>query len=227
MPTSGGDGTTKAPPKRAPRPRNQNGQKMGAKGSRTRQKLIDATIALLETVGLRDVTVFEVAKLAGTSPATFYVYFDGVPEVVLAALETAEQVTPAMLAILDRDFSGDAGFALAREFVESYVAQWQKHRTVFRVRNMAGEEGDTRFLAERQKRALPLIDALESKIALAGNGTHGGPRAVAATLLIMLERLGAVAPIPHGDERVSGHNLILAAAGFLHFALVPGDRGQA
>src|SRR3546814_15871581 len=59
-----------------------NGRKLGAKGQRTRQQLIDATVALLETPGLRDVSVVAVARAAPTSPATFYVYFKDVPDVV-------------------------------------------------------------------------------------------------------------------------------------------------
>ncbi len=226
MPPLGGDRTRPSQPGRKTQSHNQNGQKIGAKGTRTRQKLIDVTIALLETIGLRDITVAEVAKVAGTSPATFYVYFEGVAEVVLAALENAEQVTPEMLAILEQDFQGAAGYDLARRFVEAYVEQWQKHRTVFRVRNMAGEEGDSRFLDARHRLAMPLIDALAHKIALirktAVHFPKIEPRAIAATLLIMLERLGAVAPLQHGDERTSAANMALAAAYLLHTALAPG-----
>nr|WP_260582911.1 TetR/AcrR family transcriptional regulator [Sphingopyxis sp. PET50] len=69
------------------------GRKLGAKGQRTRQQLIEATVALLETHGLRDVSVVDVARAAQTSPATFYVYFKGVPEAVLAALEHASQTS--------------------------------------------------------------------------------------------------------------------------------------
>ena len=227
MPALGGDRPRPAQPGRKTQSHNQNGQKIGAKGTRTRQKLIDVTIALLETVGLRDVTVAEVAKVAGTSPATFYVYFEGVAEVVLAALESAEQVTPEMVAILENDFQGAAGYDLARRFVDAYVEQWQKHRTVFRVRNMAGEEGDARFVDARHRLAMPLIDALEHKIALtrktAAHLPKIEPRAIAGTLLIMLERLGAVAPLQHGDDRTSADNMALAAAYLFHGALSPSN----
>lgn len=205
--------------------RNQNGQKIGDKGKRTRAKLIDATIALLETLGLRDVTVAEVAKVAGTSPATFYVYFDGVAEVVLAALETAVQVTPETLSLLEEDFHGQPGFKVACRFVEHYVEQWNKHRTAFRIRNLAAEEGDDRFLKARQNAASPVMDILATKIARSRQAIPSPvqlePRAIAGTILIMLERLGAVGPLMKGDEQTSLPNLTLAAAHFLQFALVP------
>ena len=82
---------------------NQNGQRIGAKGQRTRQRLIDVTVDLLRTHGLRDLTVAEVARVAETSPATFYVYFDGVPEVVLSALENSSQTSPRLLELVDED----------------------------------------------------------------------------------------------------------------------------
>ncbi len=204
---------------------NQNGQKIGAKGTRTRHRLIEATIGLLETVGLRDATVAQVAKVAGTSSATFYVYFDGVADVVLAALEHAGQVTPEMEAILAADLSGPTGIDRARRFVECYVAQWQRHRTVFRVRNMAGEEGDARFVAARYRQIRPLLDALAAKIAAARSGASQpmpvAPKAIAGTVLIMLERLGAVAPLMPTADGPGAADMIAAAAWFLHSALVP------
>ena len=41
---------------------NQYGQKIGSKGERTRQLLIDTTVELLESHGLRDVSVVDVAR---------------------------------------------------------------------------------------------------------------------------------------------------------------------
>jgi hypothetical protein len=72
---------TPAKPVRARAARyNHYGQKIGSKGERTRQTLIDVTVDLLETHGLRDVSVADVARVAKTSPATFYVYFRGCPK---------------------------------------------------------------------------------------------------------------------------------------------------
>ena len=223
MPAPGG--TTTSAAKRVQTSRNQKGQKIGTKGERTRRKLIQETLGLVESVGLRDVTVAEVAKQAGTSTATFYIYFEGVPEVVLAALEGAEQVTPEMMAMLDKDFSGAAGFARACRFVDAYARQWQKHGTVFRVRNLAAEEGDSRFLNARLSVAIPLMDALESKITCVRQPATGGPaiepRAIAGAILIMLERLGAVGPVLRGDERTNMANMVLACAYLVQMALCP------
>ena len=63
--------------------RNQSGQAMGAKGLKTRLRLIEATDELLKTKSLRDLTVSDITRLANTSASTFYLYFTDVPEAVL------------------------------------------------------------------------------------------------------------------------------------------------
>lgn len=186
---------------------NQYGQRLGAKGRRTRQRLIDVTIALLETHGLRDLTVAEVARTAETSPATFYVYFEGVPEVVLAALETADLADPELLALLERDWCGPDGLAISRQFVQTYCNVWESHRTIFRVRNLAAEEGDTRFLQTRRRMAEPMLHALAATVVRAqqtdrlSKALH--PLSTAAAIMTLLERLAAVGPITRSETEVS------------------------
>jgi AcrR family transcriptional regulator len=68
---SGGKARAKGPRKRA---QNLYGQAMGRKGSETRARLIRATVELLEKRSLRDVSVSDIATLAGTSSPSFYIY---------------------------------------------------------------------------------------------------------------------------------------------------------
>lgn len=178
---------------------NQNGQRIGAKGQRTRQRLIEVTVDLLKTRGLRDLTVAEVARSAFTSPATFYVYFDGVPEVVLAALETASQTSPRLIELVQEPWVGEDGLAKARELVALYCDLWMASQTVFRVRNLAAEEGDARFIAARRSAVRHLLDLLAEHVDAAraagriAAGLDG--HANAAAILILLERLAAVRPL--------------------------------
>jgi AcrR family transcriptional regulator len=178
---------------------NHYGQKIGSKGERTRQLLIETTVELLETHGLRDVSVVDVARAAKTSPATFYVYFRGVPEVVLAALETATQTSPELEALVGRDWLDGEAQGAAMAFVEAYTNLWNRNRTIFRVRNLAAEEGDARFLQARMDAAHPMMEALSGAVtrAQAAGRVPAGltPQACAGTLLMMLERLSAVGPI--------------------------------
>jgi AcrR family transcriptional regulator len=197
--------------------RNQHGQRIGSKGQRTRQAVIEATIHLLERHGLRDVSVADVAREAQTSPATFYVYFRGVPEVVLAALETASQSSPALETLMARDWLGEGGETAARDLVEEYTTLWARNATIFRVRNLAAEEGDKRFYAARMASAGPIIERLAPKVAAAqeaGRLPHGlDPRACVGTLLMMLERLSAIGPLgPANGSQLGFEELKDAAA---------------
>ena len=63
-----------------------DGRPLGKRGAATRRRLLDATAQLLESHGVRDLRVVDIARVVGTSPATFYQYFRDVEEAVLAAL---------------------------------------------------------------------------------------------------------------------------------------------
>jgi len=195
---------------------NHYGQKIGSKGERTRQMLIDTTVELLESKGLRDVSVVDVARAASTSPATFYVYFRGVPEVVLAALESAPQTNPELESLAARNWLDGEGAAAAREFVEAYTTLWNRNRTIFRVRNLAAEEGDGRFFQARMDKATPMMEALTAAVARAQEAGRLpatlSPRACAGTLLMMLERLAAVGPLTREGDGLSYAALKTAAA---------------
>jgi AcrR family transcriptional regulator len=73
----------------------------GRRGQLTRRRLLDATMVLLETLPYRDVKVVDIAREAGTSPATFYQYFSDVEEAVLAiADEMASAVGPLLASLV-------------------------------------------------------------------------------------------------------------------------------
>lgn len=204
---------------------NQIGQKIGAKGLETRQRLIDATIAELETRGLRDLTVADVARAANTSAATFYVYFEGVPEVVLAALDNVTQSSPELVALATLNWSNLGQTHLPRDFVELYCRHWWHWRTIFRCRNLASEEGDARFQEARRQSVIPLMNALTSQIDLAQQ--HGrvpkrlSPRASAGAILALLERLAAVGPITP-EQQDMNFEMLKDAAGHMVSALTIG-----
>lgn len=193
-----------------------NGRTLGAKGRRTRQQLIDATVALLETHGLRDVSVVDVARAVQSSPGTFYVYFKGVPEVVLAALEGATQTSPELEAIIARDWLKPGAAAAARAFVDCYTDIWNRNRTIFVVRNLAAEEGDTRFYEARMNQARPMMAAISAQVERAQAAgripANLSSRSCAGTMLMMLERLSAVGPLSRDDDDVGYADLKAAAA---------------
>lgn len=188
---------------------------MGSKGLRTRRKLIDTTVALLALTPIRELKVVDIAQAAKTSAATFYVYFDNVIDVVLAATAELSQSSPRLLAIVSDKWTGDNSLELAAALVSEYISFWDEHRPLLRTRNLAAEEGDERFTATREMAIRPLLSAMVAKIEL---GQKEGrinraifPYASAGTLLMMLERLGALAHIYDG-ETVSFEQMMAAAA---------------
>jgi len=72
-----------------------DGRVPGRRGLATRQRLLDHTAELLATTSYRDLTVVDIAREAGTSPATFYQYF---PDAESALVALADAVpSPALV----------------------------------------------------------------------------------------------------------------------------------
>ena len=68
---------------------NKLGHRIGARGGRTRQAILDATRNLLNARHYGDIRVSDLASAAGVSPSNFYTYFKTVEEPVLALCESA------------------------------------------------------------------------------------------------------------------------------------------
>ena len=61
-----------------------DGRVPGRRGRATRQRLLERTAEMLETSSYRDLKVVDIARGAGTSPATFYQYFPEVESAIRA-----------------------------------------------------------------------------------------------------------------------------------------------
>jgi AcrR family transcriptional regulator len=192
---------------------NNIGQSMGAKGLRTRRRLIDATVSLLDGTSLRDIRVAQIARAAKSSPATFYVYFDTVQDAVLAAIAEIDQSPPELIAMLAAPWPRTDARDRARQFVQTYVDYWQCNRVVFRVRNLASEEGDHRFHKLRENAIRPLLGAIAKRIDDREQGKPEVPAyAQAGILAAMLERLSAIYNGYQDSELVTSRQLVEAAA---------------
>ncbi|MFZ9049305.1 MAG: TetR/AcrR family transcriptional regulator [Steroidobacteraceae bacterium] len=187
---------------------------MGRKGAQTRQRLIDATVELLERRPLRDVSVSEITALAGTSSSSFYNYFEDVAAAALAAAANIEQYTPEMGAILEEPWVKANAREKAMALMEAYVAFASSHHAILRVRNLAADEGDRRFHEVRHDAVAKLHRLLEKRITAAGNGLDAG--AGASAILSLMERIAAIARLPlrrnHSRKRLVGAAAFLIAA---------------
>ncbi|RFU83848.1 TetR/AcrR family transcriptional regulator [Streptomyces triticagri] len=132
--------------------RTVDGRVAGRRGQATRQKLLDCLSEMLSSSPYRDVKVIDVARKAGTSPATFYQYF---PDVEGAVLEIAEQMATegaGLTEVLaDRSWVGKAGWATAQELVDGFLDFWRKNDAILRVVDLGAAEGDKRFYKLRMK----------------------------------------------------------------------------
>ncbi len=204
----------------------QTGRVVGPRGLRTRERLLDALADLLRQRGAREIRVADIAAQVGTSPATFYQYFEDVPEATLRLGERANEEMPGILALIEGSWEGDAGLDTARRLVVAFLAHWDRHRAVLRLRDLGADEGDRRFMKLRRLGLQPVVERLAARIAEAkAKGALPAaihPAAAAVAVTAILERLAAhrVELEPIGVTR---EDLAESSARIVH-ALVTGER---
>ncbi|MFF0015858.1 TetR family transcriptional regulator [Streptomyces sp. NPDC005374] len=176
--------------------RTVDGRVAGRRGQATRQKLLDCLSEMLSSSPYRDVKVIDVARKAGTSPATFYQYF---PDVEGAVLEIAEQMATEggqLTQLLDgRSWVGKAGWQTAQELVDGFLEFWRRNDAILRVVDLGAAEGDKRFYKLRMK----ILNSVNNSLADAVTElqTKGrvdkdvNPAAVAGSLVAMLAAVAA------------------------------------
>ena len=172
-----------------------DGRPLGRRAQLTRQRLLDATAELLASRGIRDLRVVDIARQVGTSPATFYQYFRDVEEAVLTLAEQLGDDLHPLTELLEAPWRGTAGLEAARQLVDGFITYWDDHRAVLRVRNLAAEEGDTRFRQARIRTLGVITEGLRVQIADAQKAgrvdAEVAPYAAAAGLVAMMERMAA------------------------------------
>ena len=176
--------------------RTVDGRVAGRRGQATRQKLLDCLSDMLSSSPYRDVKVIDVARKAGTSPATFYQYF---PDVEGAVLEIAEQMaseSSALAGLLEgRSWAGKAGWQTAQDLVDGFLDFWRRNDAILRVVDLGAAEGDKRFYKLRMK----ILNAVNSSLtdAVAELQSKGridkdvNPAAIAGALVAMLAAVAA------------------------------------
>ncbi|WP_314174856.1 TetR family transcriptional regulator [Streptomyces winkii] len=171
--------------------RTVDGRVAGRRGQATRQKLLDCLGEMLSSSPYRDVKVIDVARRAGTSPATFYQYF---PDVEGAVLELAESMAKDGAAlsdlVTDRSWAGKSGWRTAEELVDGFLAFWRKNDAILRVVDLGAAEGDKRFYKIRMKVLNsvngPLTESIKDLQARGRVDSEVNPAATAGALVMML-----------------------------------------
>jgi AcrR family transcriptional regulator len=173
-----------------------DGRVPGRRGRATRQRLLECTGEMLRSTSYRDVKVIDIAREAGTSPATFYQYF---PDVEAAILVLAEQMAqdghrlPAL--IREGTWRGKAGVETATRLCEAFFDFWEEYRSILRVMDLATEEGDRRFHQIRTRLLNEVNVALTETISQFQDASRNPrdiePTATAAVLVSMLAHVAA------------------------------------
>ncbi|GGM02699.1 TetR family transcriptional regulator [Streptomyces fumigatiscleroticus] len=171
--------------------RTVDGRVAGRRGQATRQKLLDCLSEMLSSSPYRDVKVIDVARKAGTSPATFYQYF---PDVEGAVLELAEQMAAegtGLTGLVDgRSWAGRAGWQTAQELVEGFLEFYRRNDAILRVVDLGAAEGDKRFTKLRNKILNSVNTSLAESVAeLQSKGRIDkdvNPAAIAGCVIAML-----------------------------------------
>ncbi len=153
-----------------------DGRVPGRRGLATRTRLLECTAELLASTPWRSIKVIDIARQAGTSPATFYQYFENVEQAILVMAEELMQGAGTLAELVDGDWSDEASWDTARRVVEGFMAYWDANRAVFRVVELATEEGDLRFQGLRVRAlnavTVTLARVIASDVAQPQPGRH-------------------------------------------------------
>jgi AcrR family transcriptional regulator len=142
---------------------------------------------MLTSTSYRDVKVIDIAREAGTSPATFYQYFPDVEAAILVLAEQMAQSSGLATVVQEGPWRGRAGFETAARLVDGFLDFWEEHRPVLRVVDLATDEGDVRFRQIRVRVLAEVTDALAGVI----HPSDVDSRATAGALVSMLAHVAA------------------------------------
>ena len=183
-----------------------DGRVPGRRGKATRTRLLEHTLAMLASTSYRDLKVVDIARGAGTSPATFYQYF---PDAEAALLALAEELVDEgrerlTRPVLEGDWRPEEAYETCENIAAAFLAFWADHGPLMAVIDLAALEGDQRF---REIRTQMLNRSTEAVGDVAREQQAGGrlpadldPTATAAVLVAML-------------AHVSGHQYGIEAYG--------------
>ena len=138
-----------------------DGRVPGRRGMATRQRLLEHTRTLLETTAYRDLKVVDIAREAGTSPATFYQYFPDAEAALLALAdglvgEARERLTRPLR---EATWEGRSAYEACRRVASTFLEFWTDHSALMAVIDLIALQGDPRFRDVRNEVVSPFVIA--------------------------------------------------------------------
>lgn len=179
----------------AAEPAGKKASSLGKKGKETRRMLMAATRKLLEAASPLNISAVAISRAADTSPATFYVYFNDVEDILWALCDMVTEDTSNLFvnhAYL-RDDAQLEEDALA--FVRGYCDIWAHHGPLLLYRNMEADRGNRRFNQLVLRVALPILEGLTDRIVEAATAdqpiSRGDANAEAVVFIGAIDRIAA------------------------------------
>ena len=170
-----------------------DGRVPGRRGLATRQRLLECTAELLVATPWRSIKVIDIARQAGTSPATFYQYFENVEAAITVLAEELVEGAGVLADVVDGDWSDEASWTTAVAVVEGFMDYWERNRAVFRVVELTTVEGDLRFQGLRVRAlnavTVTLARVIANRAVTSGSPAGSDPMAAAGTLIAMLAQV--------------------------------------
>lgn len=135
---------------------------LGAKGERTRRKILDATAELLEARPYGQIKVSEIARSADVVQPTFYTYFQSLEDVLLVLAR--ERNLDAIAPHFEPSWLGQEGLEHVRAMVKAVTGHWRENFAIFNTTNLIADQGNEAFGRARLRQMRALLDGLESKV---------------------------------------------------------------
>lgn len=168
---------------------NLNGQKLGRKGRVTRERILAATVELLESEEDDAISLSAVARKASLGMSSLYNYFTDFTEVLLAVLEpvmaTAEE---AYLGLLREYWPDKELNERCYTFVSAYHHFWAKNSRLLHLRNSMADKLDVRMMHHRVQSTQPVIMLLVKQMDGDPSDFDAPGTAMATVVMTGLER---------------------------------------
>ncbi|MBV8803941.1 MAG: TetR/AcrR family transcriptional regulator [Sinobacteraceae bacterium] len=174
---------------------NLAGQKLGRKGQRTRERILESALRLLHDPRGAPVTLSNVAREASVQLTNLYLYFPDIGELVLGALARVMDVDTEFMELVRRRWPDEGLGMSCVAFIEAHYLFWRRHARILHLRNTMADT-DARLLEYRQQVSMPLLHALVQQ--MDGNpAREDSTSAMAMVILTGVERLATVLTNPN------------------------------